>query len=170
MERCDAQEHLGGSAGGAAALGAWGQTVALPDYGRNRLHSKHLQTQVDHAVVSESGRFGMSAYSASAAVPPRRQSLRLRLQGLVRDGGLRRAGALGRLPWGCGSGPGSANVSLAVGCVPRPTASRVLSRGSKGGRNVFGGTPNTASETVALPGPDPLKTPGNQKSPCIISC
>jgi hypothetical protein len=52
-----------------------------------------------------------------------------------------------------GSGPGSASVSLAVGGVPLPTASRFLSRGSKGGRNVFGGTPNTATGTVALPNP-----------------
>jgi hypothetical protein len=65
--------------------GTRGQTVALPDYCRNILHSRHLQTQVDHAEGSESGRFRMSAYSASAAVPLRRQSLRLRLQGYARN-------------------------------------------------------------------------------------
>ena len=48
---------------------ARGQTITWPDYCRNRLHSKHLQTQADHAEGSESGWFGMSAYSASAAVP-----------------------------------------------------------------------------------------------------
>jgi hypothetical protein len=130
--------------------GTRAQTIAWPDYGRNRLHSKYLQTQADHAEVGESGRFGISAYSAPADVPLRRQSLRLRLQGLLRDGALRRAAALGRLRWGCGWS-GSASVSLAVGCVPRPTFSRILSRGSKGGRNVFGGTPNTATGTVTLP-------------------
>ena len=46
---------------------------------------------------------------------------------------------------------GARIVPIAVGRVSRPTSSPVLSRGSKGGRNVFGGTPNTATGTVALP-------------------
>jgi len=40
-----------------------------------------------------------------------------------------------------------------VGSVPLPTSSRYLCQGSRGGRNVFGGTPNTATGTVALPHP-----------------
>ena len=50
---------------------------------------------------------------------------------------------------------GSANVPLAVGRVSRPTASPMLFRiggiQNAEGRNVFGGTPNTAVETTALP-------------------
>jgi hypothetical protein len=47
----------------------------------------------------------------------------------------------------------SAGVSLAVGCVPRPTPSRLLTQGLEGGWNVFDGTPNTATGTFALPNP-----------------
>jgi hypothetical protein len=68
-------------------------------------------------------------------------------------------------------GSGSANVPLAVGRVSRPATALVLSHGwffglaafkEKTGRNVFGGTPNTARETHALPEcpvarSDPLK-------------
>ena len=69
-------------------------------------------------------------------------------------------------------GLGSAIVPIAVGRVSRPTPALIPSSGfipglavlqEKAGRNVFGGTPNTACGTHALPGtalsrPDPLKT------------
>ena len=42
-----------------------------------------------------------------------------------------------------GFAPGSASVSLAVGCVPRLTSSRAPFQESMARRNVFGGTPNT---------------------------
>ena len=63
-----------------------------------------------------------------------------------------------------GSDPGSASVPLAVGCVPRPTSLQAPSQESRAGRNVFGGTPNTATGTVALPNPCILR-----KDPLIIS-
>ena len=71
----------------------------------------------------------------------------------------------------CRQGLGSATVSVAVGRVPRPTSSPIPSPAfffglaaypEKARRNVFGGTPNTASGTHALPEitfarSDPLK-------------
>jgi hypothetical protein len=80
-------------------------------------------------------------------------------------------------------GLGSATVPVAAGRVSRPAswlvafhrfffgsvAWRAVAFKKHGGKDVFGGTPNTAGETPALPGiaiarADPLKTSKKQKS------
>jgi hypothetical protein len=77
---------------------------------------------------------------------------------------------------------GSATGPVAVGRVSRPTSLPIRSHGlffalpaseEKAGRNVFGGTPNTACETHALPeiaaaGSDPLKTSKKLMEECKI--
>ena len=81
---------------------------------------------------------------------------------------------------------GSATVPVAVGRVSRPTSLPIRSRGlffalaafkKQAGRNVFGGTPNTACETHALPGiaiagSNPLKMSKKQleQSPRLHYC